>query len=77
MKRNDRRRMVRKQPLPVEHQKNGTWWEGTEDMVPFPCSGEMTYSYGHTMHEHTLRSTRCTIASTTVRKKIAERACKN
>ncbi len=30
-------------------------------MVPFPCSPDMTRLYDHTIHEHTLRSTRCPI----------------
>lgn len=61
MKRNERRRMARQQSLPVEQQKSSTWWEGTEDMAPFPCSYDM--SHEHTIHEHTLRSTHCPIAT--------------
>ena len=30
-------------------------------MVPFPCSPDMTRLYDHTIYEHTLRSTRCSI----------------
>lgn len=64
MKRNERRRTVRKESLPVEQQKSSTWWEeGTEDMVPFPCSHDMMHPHDHTIHEHTLRSTRCPIAT--------------
>src|SRR5215467_9631966 len=63
MKRNERRRMARKQALPVEQQKSSTWWEGTEDMAPFPPSHDMMCSHDHTIHEHTLRSTRCPIAT--------------
>jgi hypothetical protein len=64
MKRNERRRTVRKESLPVEQQKSSTWWEeGTEDMVRFPCSHDMMHPHDHTIHEHTLRSTRCPIAT--------------
>lgn len=63
MKRNERRRMTRKQSLPVEQQKSSTWWEGTVDMVPFPCSSEMTCLHDHTIPEHTLRFTRCPIVT--------------
>jgi hypothetical protein len=61
MKRNERRRMARQQSLPVEQQRTSTWWEGTEDMAPFPCSYDM--SHEHTIHEHTLRATPCPIAT--------------
>lgn len=55
--------MARQQWLPVEQQMSSTWWEGTEDMAPFPCSYDMTCPHDHTIREHTLRSTRCPIAT--------------
>ena len=63
MKRNERHRMARKQSLSVEQQKTNAWGEGTEDMAPFPCSYDMTYSHDHTVHEHTLRSRCCPTAT--------------
>ena len=54
--------MAGKQLLPVEHQQRSTWWEGTEDMTPFPFPHNPTCPADHTMPLHTLRSTGCPIA---------------
>lgn len=47
----------------MERQKSSAWWEGTEHIAPFPCSYDRTCPHDHTIHEHTLRSICCPIAT--------------
>jgi len=46
---------------PVAFSKRSQLWEGTDDMVPFPHSHEMTHPHDHTIGEHTLNYTGCPI----------------
>jgi len=46
---------------PVAFSKRKQLWEGTDDMVPFPHSYEITHPHDHTIREHTLKYTGCPI----------------